>query len=248
VSFYVGTSGYSYAPWKGPFYPEKLPAAKMLGFYATRLPAVEINNTFYRMPRPEMLGKWAEEVPGSFRFALKAPQRITHHLRLVGTEDSLRLLHETAAVLGDKLGPVLFQLPPFFRKDLPTLESFLASLGQAAPGLRATFEFRHASWFEADVFAALASAGAALCIADDEKLATPLEATAPFGYLRLRRQDYGEAEVATWAEKIAAQNWRETFVFFKHEDDGKGPALAEQLIARLPREQDSAAPPATPQT
>ena len=240
MRYLVGTSGYSYAPWKGPFYPEKLPAAKMLGYYAGQLPTVEINNTFYRMPRPEMLAKWAEEVPPSFRFALKAPQRITHHQKLVGSDDPVRQLHETAAVLGDKLGPVLFQLPPFFKQDLPRLQAFLALLGQVAPGMRATFEFRHASWFEPEVYAALAGAGAALCIADDEKLATPLEATAPFGYLRLRRQDYSEGDVAAWAEKIAGQRWSETYVFFKHEDEGKGPALARQLIDRLPREQDSA--------
>jgi uncharacterized protein YecE (DUF72 family) len=226
----AGTSGYSYAPWKGPFYPEKLPAAKMLGYYASRLPAVEINNTFYRMPRPEMLARWAEEVPAEFRFALKAPQRITHHLRLAPeAADPVRVLHETARALGERLGPVLFQLPPFSKKDLPKLQAFLDILAGQAPGLRAAFEFRHPSWFEGDVFQALRGAGAALCVAEDEKLTTPLEATAPWGYLRLRRQDYGEAAVADWAGRIGAQPWEEAYVFFKHEDQGVGPRLAAQL-------------------
>ena len=240
MRFYVGTSGYSYAPWKGPFYPEKLPASKMLGYYATRLPAVEINNTFYRMPGRELVSKWGDEVPGTFRFALKAPQRITHQKRLVDCDELVRQFRETSGVLGEKLGPTLFQLPPFFRKDLPKLESFLAGMSAAAPGMRATFEFRHPSWFEPEVYESLSRAGVALCIAEDEKLATPLQKTAPFGYLRLRRQDYAEPEVAGWADRIAAQGWQECYVFFKHEDEGKGPALAEQLIARLPREQDSA--------
>ena len=226
----TGTSGYSYAPWKGSFYPEKLPAAKMLAYYATRLPTVEINNTFYRMPRPEMLAKWAEEVPPEFQFALKAPQRITHQLRLAPeSADAVKSLAETAQVLGARLGPVLFQLPPFSKQDLPKLQAFLGILREQAPGLRPAFEFRHTSWFEPGVFQALREAGAALCVAEDEKLVTPLEATADWGYLRLRRQDYTEAAVAEWAGRIQAQPWREAYVFFKHEDEGVGPRLAGQL-------------------
>jgi uncharacterized protein YecE (DUF72 family) len=243
VTVYAGTSGYSYAPWKGHFYPEKMPAAKMLGYYATRLPTVEINNTFYRMPKREVVGKWGDEVTPSFRFALKAPQRITHHQKLgEGSEESLRQFHDSASALGDKLGPVLFQLPPFFRQDLPKLQTFLQTLRAVSPEARPAFEFRHASWFVPETYAALAAAGAALCISESEELATPLEATAPWGYLRLRRQDYGEAEIAAWAERIAGQKWGETYVFFKHEDEGKGPRLAEQLLARLGQAQNPAPP------
>ena len=196
----VGTSGYSYAPWKGSFYPEKLPAAKMLAFYATKLPTVEINNTFYRMPAPELLQKWAAETPESFSFVQ---------------------------------GPLLFQLPPNLKKDLPRLEAFLAQLGEVAPGSRPAFEFRHDSWFADDVYAALRAHRAALCIAEDEDLATPFEATTDWGYLRLRRQDYDDAALASWAERLRGQAaaWSDGYVFFKHEDEGKGPKLAASMIA-----------------
>ena len=162
----AGTSGYSYAPWKGSFYPEKTPAAKMLGYYATRLPTVEINNTFYRMPRRESLASWGEEVPGGFRFALKAPKRITHDRRLAGVEDSVDMLFSESTALGEKLGPVLFQLPPFFRNDLARLETFLALVRDRYPQAKPAFEFRHESWFVPEVYAALERHGAALCIAD----------------------------------------------------------------------------------
>jgi uncharacterized protein YecE (DUF72 family) len=232
VILLAGTSGYSYAPWKGAFYPEKLPAAKMLGYYATRLPTVEINNTFYRMPRPEALAAWGEEVPASFRFAVKAPRRITHERRLVGAEEAVESLFSATASMGQKLGPVLFQLPPNQRCDLPRLEAFLAHLRQVAPAALPAFEFRHLTWFVPEVYAALEKHAAALCISDSEEIATPLQATAPWGYLRLRRQDYDDAAVASWAERIAAQPWKEAFVFFKHEDEGKGPKLAEQLLTQ----------------
>jgi len=202
----------------------------MLGYYATRLPTVEINNTFYRMPAPEMLRKWAEETPTTFRFALKSPRRITHERRLVDVADSLTSLFKASEALGEKLGPVLFQLPPNFKKDVPRLDAFLAGL---PAGARAALEFRHESWFAPDVFDVLRARRAALCIAEDEDLATPLEATADWGYLRLRRQDYGDAEVAAWAGRIRAQPWNESYVFFKHEDEGRGPKLAEQLIGEL---------------
>ena len=228
----AGTSGYSYAPWKGAFYPEKLPAAKMLGYYATRLPTVEINNTFYRMPRPEALASWSEEVPATFRFAVKAPKRITHDRRLLGAEEAVESLFAATATMGGKLGPVLFQLPPNQRLDLARLESFLGHLRQVAPQAQPAFEFRHVSWFIPEVYAALEKQGAALCIADAEEISTPLQATAPWGYLRLRRQDYDDAAITGWAERIAAQPWKEAFVFFKHEDDGKGPKLAEQLLTQ----------------
>lgn len=229
----VGTSGYSYAPWKGVFYPEKLPAAKMLGYYAERFGAVEINNTFYRMPRPDVLGRWAEETPKDFCFALKSPRAITHERRLTDAAASVRLFGETAAVLGGKLGPALFQLPPFLRKDVPRLEAFLALCAEVAPGLRAAFEFRHASWFGDDVYAALGTRGAALCLAESDDLVTPVVATAPWGYLRLRRPDYDDATLASWAQRIHGQPWQQAFVFFKHEDGAAGPRFAARLVEEI---------------
>ncbi len=225
----VGTSGYSYKEWKGSFYPEDLPASGMLRFYAERFPTVEINNTFYRMPKEEVLAQWAEQVPDGFTFVLKASQRITHQKRLKDVADSVAFFFRVAATLGGRLGPVLFQLPPNLKKDLPRLADFLSLL---PPASRCAFEFRHASWFEEDVFQALHSRGAALCVAEAEDLATPLKATTAWGYLRLRRQDYVEQDLQAWAERIRQQRWSEAYVFFKHEEEGRGPALARQL-ARL---------------
>ena len=222
----IGTSGFSYAPWRGSFYPEKLPESRMLSYYAERLAAVEINNTFYRMPGPEALRKWGGETPAGFRFALKSPRRITHEKKLADSGETVSRLYEAARALGDKLGPVLFQLPPPMRKDLPRLIDFLAQL---PPGAQAALEFRHASWFADDVYEALRARGAALCIAESEELATPLQATAPWGYLRLRRQDYAEAELGAWADRLRAQPWQTAYVFFKHEDAGRGPVLAGRL-------------------
>ncbi|MFY9550489.1 MAG: DUF72 domain-containing protein [Thermoanaerobaculia bacterium] len=225
----AGTSGFSYKEWKGSFYPEDLPADAMLRYYGERLPAVEINNTFYRMPKPALLEGWAAEVPEGFRFVLKASQRITHHKRLKDAGEEVAYFFQVAATLGGRLGPALFQLPPNLKKDLPRLADFLALLPE---GSRAAFEFRHASWFQDDVFEALRARGAALCVAEDEELATPLVATAPWGYLRLRRQDYDDGAVGAWAEKIRGQSWGEAFVFFKHEDAGAGPRLAAELLRR----------------
>ena len=223
----AGTSGFSYKEWKGSFYPEDLAAEKMLAYYAGRLPAVEINNTFYRMPKPKLLESWAAEVAPEFRFVLKASQKITHFKRLKEAGAEVEYFFSVAATLGERLGPALFQLPPNLKKDLPRLTTFLATV---PAGARAAFEFRHASWFEDDVFEALRGAGAALCVAEDEELATPLVATAPWGYLRLRRQDYDGAAVAAWAEKVRAQTWTEAYVFFKHEDAGSGPRLAGEFL------------------
>ncbi|HTY43205.1 MAG TPA: DUF72 domain-containing protein [Thermoanaerobaculia bacterium] len=223
----AGTSGFSYKEWKGSFYPEDLAAEKMLAYYAGRLPAVEINNTFYRMPKPKLLEGWAAEVSPEFRFVLKASQKITHFKRLKEAGAEVEYFFSVAATLGERLGPALFQLPPNLKKDLPRLTAFLATL---PAGARGAFEFRHASWFEDDVFEALRGAGAALCVAEDEELATPLVATAPWGYLRLRRQDYDAAAVAAWAGKVRAQTWTEAYVFFKHEDAGSGPRLAGEFL------------------
>ena len=226
----AGTSGFSYKEWKGSFYPEDLPVEEMLAYYSARLPAVEINNTFYRMPKPALLESWASQVPAEFRFILKASQRITHRKRLKEAGDEVAYFFQTASTLGDRLGPTLVQLPPNLKKDLPRLEAFLSVLPE---GAKAAFEFRHASWFEEDVFAALRARGAALCIAEDEELATPLVPTASWGYLRLRRQDYDDAAVAAWAEKVRGQAWDDAYVFFKHEDAGSGPKLAAEFLKRV---------------
>jgi len=226
----AGTSGFSYKEWKGSFYPEDLPAERMLAYYAERLPAVEVNNTFYRMPKPALLESWAAEVPAEFRFVLKASQRITHFKRLKEAGSEVEYFFGVASTLKERLGPALFQLPPNLKKDLPRLEGFLQTL---PAGARAAFEFRHASWFEDDVFGALRARGAALCVAEDEELATPLVATADWGYLRLRRQDYDAGAVTAWAAKVKAQPWTEAFVFFKHEDAGSGPRLAAEFLECL---------------
>jgi uncharacterized protein YecE (DUF72 family) len=226
----TGTSGFSYTAWRGTFYPEKLPEAQMLGFYAERLAAVEINNTFYRMPTPEQLGRWAAETPAGFRFALKSPRQITHMKKLIDVGDAVARLAETARTLGDRLGPILFQLPPFLRKDLGVLEAFLATV---PPGLRVAVEFRHESWLSADVYDVLKRHDAALCCADSEDFATPLEATAGWGYLRLRRQDYDQAALRIWADRLKTQAYEEAYVFFKHEDEGAGPALADSFKSMM---------------
>jgi len=228
----IGTSGFSYKQWKGSFYPEDLPDSQMLRYYAERLPAVEINNTFYRMPTKTLLGKWAAEVPESFTFVLKASQRITHRKRLREAGEDVAYFFETAATLGGRLGPALFQLPPYLRKDLPRLRDFLALL---PAGRRAAFEFRHESWFDDEIYQALRDGGASLCVSDtdEEGRPAPLVLTAGWGYLRLRRPDYGEAELGAWAERIQAQPWSDAFVFFKHEEAGKGAALAARLLERL---------------
>jgi uncharacterized protein YecE (DUF72 family) len=227
----AGTSGFGYKEWKGSFYPADLPAARMLGYYASRLPAVEINNTFYQMPRRELLEKWAAEVPETFTFALKAPQRITHRKRLRAAGEDVAYFFAAAAVLGPRLGATLFQLPPHLRKDLPLLQEFLAALPAEQ---RAAFEFRHASWFDDEVYDALRSRGVALCLSDvdEEGRPAPLVPTAGWGYLRLRRPDYGDAELSTWAERLRAQPWSDAFVFFKHEEKGKAAAMATALLGR----------------
>jgi uncharacterized protein YecE (DUF72 family) len=222
----VGTSGYQYKEWKGSFYPADMKEAQMLPYYAERLDACEINNTFYRMPRPETVRKWAEQTPDSFRFCLKAPQRITHHKRLEGAEEDTAFLVTSAKELGTKIGPSLFQLPPYLKKGADRLRAFLALLPDGFP---AAFEFRHDSWFDDEIFGILRERHAALVIAEDEEKAAPLVATAPFGYLRLRRPDYGDAELKAWAGKVRAQPWGEAHVFFKHEDAGAGPRLAKRF-------------------
>jgi uncharacterized protein YecE (DUF72 family) len=239
VRILTGTSGFGYPAWKGRFYARDLPAARMLPAYAARLPAVEINATFHRMPASGTLAAWRAQVPASFVFALKAPRRMTHVKRLARAEEVAHF-HRVAAELGETLGPVLWQLGPSTRKDLPGLRDFLALLPR--PG-RAAFEFRHPSWRSDDVLHALADAGAALCIAEDEAQRTPLVATARLGYLRLRRLDYDGAALARWAAEIQAQPWDEAFVFFKHEDEARGPEYALRFAALVGGARADAVPP-----
>ncbi|MDP8999873.1 MAG: DUF72 domain-containing protein [Myxococcota bacterium] len=228
----VGTSGYSYKEWKPTFYPEDLPSRGFLRFYAERLPTVEINNTFYRMPTAKLVSGWASEVPDTFVFALKAPQRITHIAKLKDAGESTAIFARVASELGSRLGPVLFQLPPFLRKDLPRLVAFLESTVAIAAHPRMAFEFRHESWFDDEVFAELRAYGAALCVAEGESLASPMVPTADWGYVRLRRDAYPDPLVAEWARKIREQPWTEAFVYLKH-DDGDAPGVAKQLIQAL---------------
>jgi uncharacterized protein YecE (DUF72 family) len=229
----VGTSGYSYKEWKGPFYPKDLAAKGFLGFYARALETVEINNTFYRMPTDKLVEGWSAEVPETFTFSVKGPQRITHIARLKNAGDAVATFVRTVRALGPRLGPLLFQLPPFLRKDVPTLRAFLelAAL-KGAPAPRVAFEFRHESWFDDEVFGALREHGVALCVAEGESLQAPLVATADWGYVRLRRDEYSDELLSEWATKIRAQPWGDAFVYIKH-DEGDAPGVAKRLIAKL---------------
>jgi len=230
----AGASGYSYKPWKGPFYPADLPDKDMLAFYASRLPAVEINNTFYRMPKASVLSDWAEKTPDGFCFALKASRKITHIHRLKDVGDMLDYLLKSASALESKLGPLLFQLPPYLKKDRDRLETFLALLPE---GCHAALEFRNPTWFDDEILDVLRSHGAALCIAEtgDDEDSVPFAATTDWGYLRLRRDDYTDADLENWAERLRTQPWSEVYVFFKHEDQGAAPKLAERLMALVNR-------------
>ncbi len=229
---WIGTSGYNYPEWKGSFYPEKMPAAKMLPYYAERFTTVEINYTFYRIPNEKIVTGWAAQVPPAFKFTLKAPRRITHDSRLRDCADLVKGFCNVAATLGDRLGTLLFQLPPNFKRDLPLFETFLEAF---PPKVMAAFEFRHDSWHDDGVYEALRKRNLALCIADTGERSTPLVETADYGYLRLRDEGYQQADIERWAQvvKDRASQWRETFVYFKHEEEGKGPEFAARLIASL---------------
>jgi len=231
VNVRVGTSGYSYPEWKGNFYPEKMAAKDMLRYYAERFPTVEINNTFYRMPKEALLDGWAAEVPASFLFVLKASQRITHIKRLKEVGEELTYLFRVASTLGERLGPLLFQLPPNFKKDAPRLQSFFDAMPARR---RVAVEFRHASWFDDETFQILRNHGAALCVADTgEEPVAPLVATTDWGYLRLRREDFSDADLQAWAKRILGQPWGDAFVFMKHEEEGRGPKLGARLMEIL---------------
>ena len=226
MNLHVGTSGYSYPEWKGSFYPRGLPASQMLRHYGEHFRAVESNYTFRSLPTPAVLAAWTEAVPAGFKFALKAPQQITHRKRLKDVAGPVAEFLEVAAGLKRRLGPLLFQLPPNFKKDVPRLRDLLALL----PRRRAALEFRHPSWFDDEVYGLLRKRGAALCIADtDGGHDLRFAATADWGYLRLRGTDYSDAELKAWLKRIRAQGWRDVYVFFKHEDQANGPRLAKRL-------------------
>ena len=224
----AGASGYSFKEWKGAFYPLRMKPEDMLAWYAQRLPTVEINNTFYQMPKVPVLEHWAAVVPADFRFAIKAPRRITHDARLKAdvAADSVAYLYQVLETLGERRGPVLFQLPPFLKKDLVRLGEFLALLPD---GHRAAFEFRNDSWFDDAVYAVLEDSGAALCLSEREDNAPPpLVETATWGYLRLRLEEYSPADFAQWAERIAATAWTDVYAYFMHEPTA--PAYAQALL------------------
>jgi uncharacterized protein YecE (DUF72 family) len=231
MALWVGTSGYNYPEWRGSFYPEKLPAAKMLPYYAERLSTVEINNTFYRMPNEAAVSGWDKSTPSRFRLTLKAPKRITHIARLRDCAEAVRRFLQVADTLGPKLGALLFQLPPYLRREPGLLESFVETL---PPGTCAAFEFRHASWFDEQTYACLAARNLALCVADSEKLSTPLQITAKYGYFRLRDEGYTAADLKRWVGLIRKQTTgcEDVFVYFKHEEAGKGPEFARRFIER----------------
>ena len=231
MRYLIGTSGYNYPEWRGSFYPEKFPTAKMLAYYAERFNTVEVNYTFYRMPTPALLDGWAKGTPDGFTFTLKAPRRITHDSKLQRVEDLTQAFCRTAATLGSKLGVLLFQLPPTMKRDDPVLGAFLDVLPE---GTRAAFEFRHASWHDPAVFEALRRRNFALCIADSEKLSTPVVPTADYAYFRLRDEGYQPADIEKWGSTIRALGGiGDAYVYFKHEEQGKGPEFANLLMKSL---------------
>ena len=228
----VGTSGWNYTEWKGSFYPDDLKPAAMLPYYAERFSTVEVNATFYRMPTPKVVAGWAAAVPPAFTFVLKAPQRITHFARLHDVDETVRVFGDVARGLGARLGPLLFQLPPNFKKDVGRLGDVLYMV---PPDLRMAWEFRHESWFADDVYERLRARNAALAIVEDDERITPAVTTADWGYFRLRAVDYTDALLADWVKTIrtVGAGWRDAFVFFKHEERGTGPALAARLLELL---------------
>ena len=229
---WIGTSGYNYPEWKGSFYPETLSAAKMLPYYAERFPTVEINYTFYRAPNEKILNGWSAQTPERFKLTLKAPRAITHDARLKNVGDRVRQFMETSLVLGPKLGALLFQFPPNLKKDLALFDAFLEAF---PPRVCAAFEFRHMSWLDGEIYERLRARNLALCVADSEKLSTPVEVTADYAYFRLRDEGYTPDDIAKWADTVRARtaHCNDVFVYFKHEEEGKGPEFARLLMDRL---------------
>ena len=232
MNFWIGTSGFQYPEWKGTFYPEKFPVSKMLPYYAERFSSTEVNYTFRRIPSAKTIDGWADATPKGFKFSLKAPQKVTHFARLRDCADTLRYFQHVVSALEARLGAVLFQLPPGFKKDVPVLAAFLEEL---PTGMRGAFEFRHESWFDDEVFAALKNRNVALCIADSQKLSTPVVVTADYGYLRLRREDYTSEDIARWAAAVRTNEaqWSDAFVYFKHEESGIGPKFAAEFAGHF---------------
>jgi uncharacterized protein YecE (DUF72 family) len=231
---WVGTSGFQYPEWKGSFYPAKLPTKQMLGYYGERFNTTEINYTFRRMPTETILANWSAQTPSQFRFSLKAPQVITHIRQLRDCETIVQRFADVSQALGEKLGAILFQLPPSLQADVPLLAEFLAVL---PPGMKAAFEFRHDSWFNDETFNALRKHGAALCVADSEKRHSPVVTTAGFAYFRLRDEGYETSDIARWAKEIrkASTETTDVYVYFKHEEKGLGPEFARELLRNLER-------------
>ncbi len=244
MNYWIGTSGFQYPEWKGTFYPQDLPAAKMLPFYAERFTTTEVNYTFHRIPAPKTIENWRKLTPETFRFGLKAPQKVTHFSRLRDCDDTVDYFYEVVTALGSRLGPVLFQLPPNLKKDCALLGRFVECLSAS---MRAAFEFRDPSWFDDEVFALLRRSNACLCIADAEKLATPFLVTADWGYLRLRREDYQPADVVRWGHMLQEQagTWSDVFVYFKHEESGMGPKLASQMLDLVGKDKPATEAPAS---
>lgn len=230
MRIHVGTSGYSFPEWKGSFYPKGLPAAGMLPYYAERFPTVEINNTFYRLPKESVVIDWAAAVPAGFTFSIKASQRITHHARLKDVEELMSYLLRVCTALGDKRGPTLFQLPPNMKADVGRLAAFLPLIPNR---WKAAIEFRHASWLTDEVYALLRQHEVALVNAESEDAVAPLAATASWGYLRLHKPAYLPDELDSWAAHIKTQAWEEAWVYFKHDNDTAGPELAAAFAARF---------------
>ncbi len=232
MKHWIGTSGFQYPEWKDKFYPEKMPASKMLPYYAEHFTSTEINYTFRQIPKEKTIRAWCDATPAQFKFSFKAPQRVTHFARLRDSGETLDVFQKAISLAGEKTGVVLFQLPPNFSKNVEVLSGFL---GEVPKGMRAAFEFRHESWFDDTVFDTLREANAALCIAESEELATPAVVTADFGYLRLRREDYTPAQVKKWARWIDEQGprWSEAHIYFKHEEQAVGPKFARQMQEHL---------------
>ena len=228
MSYWIGTSGFQYAEWKGSFYPEDLPAAKMLPFYAERFNTTEVNYTFHRIPAPKTIDNWCKLTLETFRFTLKAPQRVTHFARLRDCGDTVDYFYDVVSGLGSRLGPVLFQLPPNLKKDTVLLEHFAESLPAS---MRAAFEFRHESWLDDEICEVLHARDCALVVSDtDEKPLSEIISTASWGYLRLRRTNYDEKDLQEWMKRVQNEKWSDAFIFFKHEDEGIGPKLAAQFL------------------
>ena len=225
---YVGTSGYSYKEWKGSFYPENIPAKEMLSFYASHFQSVELNNTFYRLPQKSMIESWKAQVPDNFRFTMKASQLITHFKRLKDAGRETKMMLERITAFEDRLGVVLFRLPPDMKKDIRRLEALLKHL---PADIRVAFQLEDPTWFDDDVLALLRSQNRALAVVDTEEMpAAHIRNTSDWGYMRLRRVKYSKSELKKWIARMRAQEWTNTYVFFKHEDEGTGPKLAAQFL------------------